>query len=194
MKKLELKDIASYLPYGMIFMNKKGVVLRMDSLHERIYNVWANQRYIKGRKDENDINYPYLSSLNCSGEGDYLRRIKPILRPMSDLVNPLEDGTIPIVELANIASIRWNTPFFDYRIVPTRSYDLYIASNYNGNEFLGFDLATKSFFSGHEGVPNSPANQVELFDYLNAHHFDYRGLIDEGLAVDINIINKDRAE
>ena len=30
-----------------------------------------------------------------------------------------------------------------------------------------------------------------LFDWLNAHHFDYRGLIEKGLAKKITIINKD---
>lgn len=29
----------------------------------------------------------------------------------------------------------------------------------------------------------------ETFDWLNAHHFDYRGLIDEGLAIDCTNLN-----
>ena len=31
----------------------------------------------------------------------------------------------------------------------------------------------------------------ESIDWLNAHHFDYRGLIEKGLAKKITIINKD---
>lgn len=29
----------------------------------------------------------------------------------------------------------------------------------------------------------------ELFDWLNKNHFDYRGLIDKGLAIDATILN-----
>lgn len=28
------------------------------------------------------------------------------------------------------------------------------------------------------------ANELNMFDWLNAHHFDYRGLIDKGLALE----------
>lgn len=31
----------------------------------------------------------------------------------------------------------------------------------------------------------------ESIDWLNAHHFDYRGLIEKGLAIPVTIINKD---
>lgn len=30
----------------------------------------------------------------------------------------------------------------------------------------------------------SSLNHYEVYDWLNAHHFDYRGLIDKGLAID----------
>ena len=33
-----------------------------------------------------------------------------------------------------------------------------------------------------EGLPYSP-DPVGLLDWLNAHHFDYRGLIEKGLAI-----------
>ena len=107
-RKLELKDIVSYLPYGMLFEEQKDhTVLRMDSIESRnCYEIWAAQKYIRGvGKDVNDINYPYLSAKNCSGQGFKLKEIKPILRPMSDLVTSIavkgyngDKEFIPLIE------------------------------------------------------------------------------------------------
>ena len=33
------------------------------------------------------------------------------------------------------------------------------------------------------------ANELNMFDWLNAHHFDYRGLIEKGLALDCTGLN-----
>ena len=88
-KKLELKDIVGYLPYGILFQEQRDhTILRMDSIESRnCYEIWATQKYIRGfGKDADDINYPYLSAKNCSGQGFKLKQIKPILHPMSDLV------------------------------------------------------------------------------------------------------------
>jgi hypothetical protein len=57
-KKLELKDIVGYLPYGMLFQEQKDhTILRMDSIETRnSHQIWATQKYIKGfGKDINDI-------------------------------------------------------------------------------------------------------------------------------------------
>ena len=175
MRKLELKDIVGYLPYGMNFINKDGVILRMDALQVSDCNVWAHQRYVKGKKDEKDINYPYLSSLKCSGEGDYLRRIKPILRPMSDLTKSIvvqgyndDKEFVPIQYLYDMCS----TP----------------PDGYNSSDFIDESDEIWSF-----------SDLVEAFDYnkilvcldlLNQWKFDYHNLISEGLAIDINTLNQ----
>ena len=107
-KKLELKDIVGYLPYGMLFQEQRDhAVLRMDSIESRnCHEIWAAQKYIRGvGKDVNDINYPYLSAKNCSGQGFKLKEIKPILRLMSDLVTSIavkgyngDKEFIPLIE------------------------------------------------------------------------------------------------
>lgn len=107
-RKLELKDIVSYLPYGMLFQEQKNhTIMRMDNIETRNnYKIWATQKYIRGvGKDVNDINYPYLSARNCSGQGFRLSDIKPILHPMSDLIHSIavkgyngDKEFIPLIE------------------------------------------------------------------------------------------------
>lgn len=45
------------------------------------------------------------------------------------------------------------------------------------------DVAVKYDFYGNSQYPNLEI-YLELIDWLNAHHFDYRGLIDKSLALD----------
>lgn len=35
----------------------------------------------------------------------------------------------------------------------------------------------------------TPQDSIELFDWLNKNHFDYRGLIEKGLAIDCTNLN-----
>jgi len=189
MENLELKHIASYLPYDLNFINKKGNILRMDALQVRSYNVWAHQRYVKGEKDESDINYPYLSSQNCSGEGDYLRRIKPVLRPMIDLASPIMvkgyNSGKPFVPLIDMAKYDMGNEGDNYEL--ERDPDPNIASYYVKVTIDGYN--DPCFYHFNIDVRYTHANLWEL-DFLNQWHFDYRGLIGKGLAIDINKLNK----
>ena len=38
-------------------------------------------------------------------------------------------------------------------------------------------------------IVHTPLNQCNYYDLLNQWHFDYRNLIAEGLAIDINTLN-----
>ena len=197
MRKLELKDVAAYLPYGMNFINKDGVILRMDALQVSDYNVWAHQRYVKGKKDEKDINYPYLSSLKCSGEGDYWRRIKPILRPMSDLTKPIvvkgyndDKEFVPIVALAERAfEIEINNITGFSQSGKCRGVNFifdYVEYGFSYSEDI--DAFHTQIISPKQNIVTD--NQSQLFDLLNQWHFDYRNLIADGLAIDINTLNQ----
>ena len=196
MRKLELKDIVGYLPYGMNFINKDGVILRMDALQVSGYNVWAHQRYVKGKKDERDINYPYLNSLKCSGEGDYLRKIKPILRPMSDLTKSIvvkgyndDKEFVPIVALAERAfEIEINNITGFSQSGKCRGVNFifdYVEYGFSYSEDI--DAFHTQIISPKQNIVTD--NQSQLFDLLNQWHFDYRNLIGEGLAIDINTLN-----
>lgn len=48
------------------------------------------------------------------------------------------------------------------------------------DEFTQFDV----YGNGEYIIPN-----YETIDWLNAHHFDYRGLIEKGLAIDASGLN-----
>jgi len=108
---------------------------------------------------------------------DYLihERCKPILRPMSDLTKSIvvkgyndDKEFVPIQHLYDICS----TP----------------PNGYNPSDFIDESDEEWSF-----------SDLVEAFDYdkilvcinlLNQWHFDYRNLIEEGLAIDINTLNQ----
>ena len=159
-RKLELKDVVGYLPYGMLFQEQKDhTVLRMDNIESIYYpEIWATQKYIRGLgKDVNDINYPYLSANNCSGQGFKLKEIKPILHPMSDLTNSIavkgynEDKEfIPLIELAK------------YR---------------TGNEGIKYEYKKTGLepynATYYVDVKHKGAHLWEL-DFLNQWMFDYR--------------------
>lgn len=44
-------------------------------------------------------------------------------------------------------------------------------------------------FKGLEDISSSVIDMTKWIDWLNAHHFDYRGLIDKGLAIDATNLN-----
>ena len=197
MRKLKLKDIAAYFPYGMNFINKDGVILRMDALQVGSYNVWAHQRYVKGKKDERDINYPYLNSLNCSGKGYYLRRIKPVLHPISDLTKSIvvkgyndNKKFVPIVALAERAfeiEIDDVTGFVQSGKCRGVSFIFdYVEYGFSYSEDI--DAFHTQIISPKQNIITD--NQSQLFDLLNQWKFDYRNLIGEGLAIDINTLNQ----
>jgi hypothetical protein len=166
MRKLEPKDIVGYLPYDL------------------------KCKY----KDEKTIWTLDLSAI----EADYKNLKLPLwhydcvdeifLRPLSDLTKPIKvDGYnegkefIPLVELAkNSDDIVSEYSLEIIKSVPNciEIGDGYILQ-YLGHSFMCFD---------EEDAQYSPINNVHLFDLLNQWHFDYRNLINDGLAVDINTI------
>ena len=59
------------------------------------------------------------------------------------------------------------------------------------NSFIGYIL--NAFIDGgiclSEDEELTPEDIIELFDFLNKNHFDYRGLIPKGLAIDCTNLN-----
>jgi hypothetical protein len=135
--KLEIKHLAGYLPYG----------LKYQSEHiegSRQYNMLGiNCKY---NRIDSDNDYGWI----------YIKGIKPILRPLSDLTKEIEvngEKFVPIEEL-------------DYK--PTLRH----VSNYP-SDFLHLQYI--------------PHHSVEkLYEW----NFDIYGLIELGLAIDINKLNK----
>ena len=97
-----------------------------------------------------------LPSLFSSAVGPcpLVEEVRPYLRPMSSMTEE------EFIELKNYSELIWEDNTLEL-------------SNYNGHKCLDFWLE------------ECPAYVVILvFDWLNAHHFDYRGLIDKGLAIE----------
>jgi hypothetical protein len=69
--------------------------------------------------------------------------------------------------------------FFDVRINDIKLYLFPLSSltEEQKEELADMEIASEEFFG------------VKTVDWLNAHHFDYRGLISRGLAVDATNLN-----
>ncbi len=133
--KLELKHLAPYLPY------------RVKGLDEQ-----QNQIEVIGVKNETY----FIDSGNNYAYGD-IQRLKPILRPLSDLTKEIE------VNGEKFVPIDW------------------IDKNHNANNYAPCAIML-------DGT-------IELgfykdFQKLFEWHFDVFGLIEKGLAIDINTLNQ----
>ncbi|MBB4036579.1 hypothetical protein GGR21_002485 [Dysgonomonas hofstadii] len=147
MRKLELKDIAGYLPYNLLMFKENCTSLSLTTLN---YTTLV----------ENEVR-------------------KPILRPMSALYKPcLEDGKIPIVELAKIA-----LPYYDWLLEESRN--LAITAH---PSMAYFSYKDDSFESSDGWDAWHTSHQIELFQKLYEWHFDIHGLIGQGLAIDIKTL------
>lgn len=160
---LELKHLAPYLPYGLIMCQQ---VTRINDENESVPN------YDRGKL----LSYlgtdtPYIvwyCEYQHSGHG-YVRntlleemekqKIKPILRPLSDLTKEIEidgDKFIPLVKFY-VKSVGWK----DYK-----TWLHIMKSTYTNPNYLDFHKTMK----------------------LISWHFDVFGLIEKGLAIDINTL------
>jgi hypothetical protein len=149
-RKLELKDIAGYLPRGLKF----------------------------AFRDTHRI----LDDFTLNRNGCYYNGI-PILRPISDLYKTFTHNgkeIVPIVELAKIANeeLQWYL---------TKDIENNLCAAYKEYVF-NFSTYSHSFGLWNEYFEQYVGNQMQLFDYLHELKIDYRGLIDAGLAVDVNTL------
>ena len=142
MKKLELKDIAGYLSYGL-------KCLDIENIAEVIYEFSTNS----------------ADGINFVNAGKYtISQLKPILRPMSDLTKEIEVNGDKFVPIERMKYLQLISPF------------------YNIGDVLGGQIIDSLFTSSRYG------GEFMIIDFLNSLHFDYRGLIGQGLAIDINTL------
>lgn len=134
--KLELKEVAPYLPYGLK-VKYKGQIKELLGLKN--HSPWSSQTMVCVNK----------------GEWTYEYEIKPILRPLSDLQNKELDFWIE----------------FELK---TNQFDA---------EYLIEALVNKTFFA--KDIHFS----FKIYQALFEMHFDVFGLIEKGLAININEIN-----
>lgn len=166
-RELTLADVIGYLPYRLHCIKPSGFI-----------NIWAG---IKG------FYYPDLPD-NMG---------KPILRPMSDLYVEItergyNDGKafIPIAELANIVekqeSAQWIFEQADKRMYSCYWKDWFLWEH----EWKTF-IRTDSLNSSTACIITC---SYKLYDFLCRLHFDYRGLIHDGSAINVHDLPKNPYE
>ena len=181
--KLELKHLAPYLPYGL--------KIYMEDLRSHVK--------------------PFFWTLNKETNINDLidRQNKPILRPLSDLSKFIEingEKFVPILELRCIEQGNWDegefiedhTQIIDYGVRKRDSNCYWVEwnSQISGVEsfsFKGRDF-TRALIIDIKSIMGieicAIKNQLMLFNKLHEWHFDTEGLIEKGLAIDINTLNK----
>jgi len=150
MDKLTLEHLAPYLPYG----------LKAEMLDYECDYVGKKYDEIVGFHQW-DKNCLYWSALTVGGSKPNIERIKPILRPLSDLTKEIEH----------------NGERFVPKDVLIDRYD------------LKFDEDDDFFLDYYcIGETDSPWTGYHIIQLLIQWHFDVFGLIEKGLAIDINSI------
>ena len=170
---LELKHLAPYLPYGLKYsvFNKKGKLDLLEIGTNNIYNI--------------------ITAVN---KGVYGGEYKPILRPLSDLTKEIEVNGEKFVPLEILGQKHIEDGFFEdgsfgwgQSTGGDDEQDYYLTVSNNEGFYLVFDIWCGHQDEGGYCVDNEniPFPLVELFFKW---HFDVFGLIEKGLAIDINTI------
>jgi hypothetical protein len=188
MKTLELKDISGYSQYGLAIQQKDKIIIVYGAyLNRHEYSLWS------------PCDFYYLNQTDKY----YTDYCKPILRPLSDIYKPIihnGEEIIPIIYFAkhilgdkihgynqNYRNLHWiifehenllskyevQSEYFPERI-QTHSCFVYI-NGYNRTNKHSYWRNCREY-----------KTDVVFIDYLNELKIDYRGLINEGLAIDAN--------
>lgn len=191
MEKLNISHIAPYLPYGLKCQCRDLGILELTSVStiNKDYQCWFESALDYNNRD---FNYGILSRNSECGIGFNLDKIKPLLHPLSDLYKEI-DGKVGIVELAKIAVSHHFS--FEHEFKPDISDCGRIVRIDSDGDVFEFQM------SSHDGYTvclteyedgesyDLYVDQLEIFTYLFQHHYDVYGLIDKGLAIDINSIS-----
>lgn len=150
---LELKHLAPYLPYGLEFEcigdYEKPEVAKMTNFNNEGVHLATKYKPVMPR----------------AGVYREFYEIKPVLRPLSDLINEIE--------------------FNGEKFVPTDKLDeeFYAITEYSHlSACLNFDDGILTI--------NLLAEPLEIIQKLFEWHFDVFGLIEKGLAIDKNTLNR----
>ncbi|MDR0266059.1 hypothetical protein D3C87_485960 [compost metagenome] len=161
MDKLKLEHLAPYLPYG----------LKAEMLDYKSDYVGKQYDEIVGFHQW-DKNCLYWSTLTIGGSKPNIERIKPILRPLSDLTKEIEHKGKKFIPLHIINGFGKNSESI---------CDRWIEPN----------LTTQGGGSWEGGIEDD----IDTFQFYWLHvkllswHFDVFGLIEKGLAIDMNQID-----
>jgi hypothetical protein len=140
---LELKHILPYLPHELI-VKDFGVLLSLS-------------------KSNNDAMFDYAANDGIEVTKGYVESLVPLLRPMSDLFEPVGDGIGGTFSVANL--------------ICDKQSDLKLTEDENGS-YIWKDWADELLdFTEPQDLPHW------ITEILNEYHFDWHyNLIEKGLA------------
>lgn len=163
MEKLQINHLAPYLPYGLkcqIDLGQNEIVVT-DSWGLKTGSDYPASYYDEGKR-----------------YGLMMSQIKPLLRPLSDLYKEMEDGIVPIVEIAREMGLKFVRYDFGRNCV-----DLYLTDRKGKKARFWYDSFKTGTFRLIIHGSNS-VNQLVGFTYLFQHHYDVWDLIGQNLAID----------
>lgn len=165
MEQIKQKDLQKYK------IGKYGIKIKVRDW------VYDEEFYIESINRCNSINVMDCPT-NLSEKID-ISHIIPILRPLTDLYKPMENGEIPIVELAKIAY-----PKCEWRLSGKYAIDYYKAFTYR--QGIGFVMCLQRNIC----IMKIVYNQYKLFDWLYEHHFwlGDQSYFEKGLIIDKNTV------
>lgn len=170
---LELKDIAGYLPYGLIGVDEHHRITKLGCY----LSIGGSYR----------VYLPDLFAQFC----------KPYLRPMSDLTKELThrgETFVPMVEIGKLLGYD-NLEKYEIDGVIEYGFETRYADDAQGYTF-GWHQASQSFGVWYDQIDEETPSverlimNVDAFDKLAEWMFDYRGLIPRGLALDVNTLDR----
>ena len=157
MKKLKIKHLAAYLPYGLKFIS--GMDVPFDEHYE-------NPKWTLNGVSEMFGDYCLLTKE--SSDAYVIDSCKPILRPLSDLTR----------------EEYWSLSGKDSSKTFGFHYGKY--NGYDKREFIYREgYSSKKYFL----KDGSGQFDYHMMEFFFEHHFDIFGLIEAGLAIDINTLN-----
>jgi len=204
MNKLELKHLAAYLPYGLTYLANENSDINCDLWADHAKNIMLFSDAVEiGDKDalilKNSIIKITDLSIHIEKEGDiflgqgenslgyciddlYISECKPILRPLSDLTKEIEhngEKFVPIIRMVKECHFTdtYELKFFETR--ESRSKRKEYRVGYNSFKIY-WDILIYIDGMRHDYVQ-------KLIEW----HFDIYGLIDSGLAIDINTLKNE---
>ena len=158
--KLTIEHLAPYLPYGLSGLAKMPPHYTDFKIKCDLF--WLTQKRISIQCFDTIGNkWDGIDSVNYE-------QFKPILRPLSDLTKEIEhngERFVPVEEIKQFFPAGW---------------------------YLGFEIEIDSLGVAGLRTPESwlpIGNWPRLFKMLYRWHFDVEGLIEKGLAIDINTIH-----
>lgn len=202
MEKLEIKHITPYLPYG----------LKVEVLDYQCD--YVGKQYDKAiGLHQWDTACKFWSVLTIGGAKPDVKRVKPILRPLSDLTKEIEHGGETFVPLKRLFEMYDMNKFWEDRpceiakAAPIVSCEAihyskhigsysevkYVQETSNMGDLVclfTYDWTRRRFTHRCEtmGQGYDVGYQIDMFDVLSEWHIDFRNLIEKGLAIDINTI------